>query len=199
MKKTGQLRSSHHLSGGQNTVWTWFGFWAVLLGLSQTAALADDTVSEPAGYRLENYKAPVPATLKGAQVVTTEEAIALWKSKATVFVDVLPHDPKPAALPQGTVWREKVREDIPGSIWLANVGYGVINSETEAYFRKGLISRLGDDKRRKILFYCMENCWMSWNAAKRAVEWGYEAVLWYPLGTDGWVAAKQPTRKNEPY
>lgn len=176
------------------------GFLAVLMALSQTAsALAGKTVPEPANYRLDNYKAPVPATLRGAKVVTTPEAIALWKSKNVVFVDVLPHDPKPANLPQGTVWKEKIREDIPGSIWLANVGYGVINKETEAYYRKGLMSRLGDDKRRKVLFYCMENCWMSWNAAKRAVEWGYKSVLWYPLGTDGWVAAKQPTRKNEPY
>jgi PQQ-dependent catabolism-associated CXXCW motif protein len=175
------------------------GFLAVLLMAPQMPAIAGGTVPEPAEYRMENYKAPVPATLKGAKVVTTQEAIALWKSKAAVFVDVLAHDPKPANLPEGTIWKEKVREDIPGSVWLANVGYGVINKETEAYYRKGLTDLLGDDKNRKVLFYCMENCWMSWNAARRAVEWGYKSVLWYPLGTDGWAAAGQPTRKNEPY
>jgi rhodanese-related sulfurtransferase len=31
---------------------------------------------------------------------------------------------------------------------------------------------------------------MSWNAARRAItEYGFEEVLWYPLGTDGWEAA----------
>jgi PQQ-dependent catabolism-associated CXXCW motif protein len=181
--------------------WVRHGFGAVagLFAMMATAAVAGETVAEPAGYRMEEYRAAVPASLKGAKVVSTEEAIALWKDKSAVFVDVLPHDPKPANLPAGTIWKEKVREDIPGSIWLPNVGYGVINKETEAYFRKGLASRLGDDTNRKVLFYCMDNCWMSWNAAKRAVKWGYRSVLWYPQGTDGWVAAKQPTQRNEPH
>jgi PQQ-dependent catabolism-associated CXXCW motif protein len=184
---------------GEKTVRNCSCALAVLLTVLVTTAFAAETAPEPTEYRTENYRAPVPATLKGAKVVTTEETIALWKDKSAVFVDVLPHDPKPANLPAGTIWREKVREDIPGSIWLANVGYGVINKETEAYFRKGLKSRLGDDTKRKVLFYCMANCWMSWNAAKRAVDWGYKSVLWYPLGTDGWTAAKQPTQKNEPF
>jgi PQQ-dependent catabolism-associated CXXCW motif protein len=151
---------------------------AVLIVAGTGFALAAETVPEPDGYRTEAYRAPTPATLKGAKVITTDEAVKLWKSNDAVFVDVLPHDPKPAELPAGTIWKEKIREDIPGSIWLPNVGYGVINKETEAYFRKGLKSRLGDDVNKKVIFYCMENCWMSWNAAKRAVEWGYTSVIW---------------------
>jgi len=171
----------------------------LLMNVGVNLAVAEGNAPEPKGYRTEMYRAPVPATLKGAKVVTTDEAIALWKDKETVFIDVLPHDPKPANLPAGTIWRDKVREDIPGSIWLANTGYGILNKETEAYFRKGLESRLGHEKNRRVLFYCMENCWMSWNAAKRVVEWGYRSVFWYPLGTDGWIAAGQATQKNEPY
>ena len=55
------------------------------------------------------------------------------------------------------------------------------------------------DKSRPVLFYCMTDCWMSWNAAKRAVEWGYGSVIWYPLGTDGWENAKLPLEENRPY
>lgn len=179
--------------------WNRLAVAAVLFLAATSAALAADAVPEPDGYRTQAYRAPTPATLKGAAVITTDEAVELWKSKKAIFVDVLPHDPKPAGLPAGTIWKEKMREDIPGSIWLPNVGYGVINKETEAYFRKGLRSQMGDDANRKVIFYCMENCWMSWNAAKRAVEWGYKSVIWYPLGTDGWIAAKQATRRNEPY
>ena len=40
---------------------------------------------------------------------------------------------------------------------------------------------------------------MSWNAAKRAVEWGYSSVVWYPLGADGWEEAKLPLEENKPY
>ncbi|MCO5064470.1 MAG: PQQ-dependent catabolism-associated CXXCW motif protein [Rhizobiaceae bacterium] len=158
-----------------------------------------DTVAEPSGYRMDEYRAPVPATLKGARVVDTAEAEKLWRDKSAVFFDVMPRAPKPANLPAGTVWRDKPRSGIPGSIWLVNVGYGDINAETEAYFRKGIESQVGDDKSRPILFYCMTDCWMSWNAARRAVSWGYASVLWYPLGSDGWAKAGLPLVEEEPY
>jgi PQQ-dependent catabolism-associated CXXCW motif protein len=148
---------------------------------------------------MEEYRAPVPDTLKGAKVVTTKEAEALWREKKAVFFDVMPNAPKPSNLPEGTIWKDKVRNDIPGSIWLANVGYGEINAETAAYFRAGIEAAAGPDKSKPILFYCMTNCWMSWNAAKRAVEWGYAPVLWYPQGSDGWENAKLPLTENRPY
>ena len=156
-------------------------------------------VGEPAGYRTDEYKAPVPETLAGARVVTTTEAEALWRGKQAVFLDVMPYTPKPANLPAGTIWRDKLRKDIPGSLWLANVGYGALPSETETYFRQALSAATGADKSKKILFYCMTDCWMSWNAAKRAVEWGYESVLWYPPGADGWEAAGLPLEKKTPF
>ncbi|WP_376705243.1 hypothetical protein RQ479_12055 [Mesorhizobium sp. ISC25] len=99
-------------------------------------------------------------------MVTTAEAEALWRGKKAVFFDVMPNTPKPTNLPAGTIWRDKVRKDIPGSIWLANVGYGAISEETANYFRHGLAAAAGTDKSRAILFYCMTNCWISWNAAK---------------------------------
>jgi PQQ-dependent catabolism-associated CXXCW motif protein len=111
----------------------------------------------------------------------------------------MPNTPKPANLPAGTIWRDKVRKDIPGSTWLANVGYGAISEETAGYFRQGLATQAGSDKSRPILFYCMTNCWMSWNAAKRAIEWGYSSVIWYPLGADGWQSANLPLEENKPY
>lgn len=156
-------------------------------------------VDEPPGYRMDEYKAPVPDTLQGAKVVTTEEAEALWRKKGALFIDVMPETPKPANLPAGTIWRDKVRKDIPGSIWLANVGYGAIPGETADYFRQGLASATASDKSRPILFYCMTNCWMSWNAAKRAIEWGYSSVIWYPSGADGWESAKLPLEEKRPY
>ena len=156
-------------------------------------------VEEPVGYRNEDYRAPVPETLKGARVVTTEQAEVLWKTKKAVFFDVMPNTPRPANLPEGTIWKDKERRDIPGSIWLANVGYGEINAETAAYFKAGIEAQIGTDKARPILFYCMTDCWMSWNAAKRAVEWGFGAVIWYPLGSDGWEKAGLPLEEKRPW
>ncbi|MDN5926358.1 MAG: PQQ-dependent catabolism-associated CXXCW motif protein [Hyphomicrobiales bacterium] len=156
-------------------------------------------VKEPAGYRMDDYRAPVPDTLRGARVVTTGKAEELWRQKDAVFLDVMPYTPKPANLPAGTIWRDKVRNDIPGSLWLANVGYGALSRETEAYFRHALEAVTGNDRSRPLLFYCMTGCWMSWNAARRAVEWGYSSVLWYPLGADGWEKTGLPLDENKPY
>jgi PQQ-dependent catabolism-associated CXXCW motif protein len=170
---------------------------ASFLGLAGPAWAGQ--IDEPTGYRMDEYRAPVPETLQGATVVTTAEAEALWREKKAVFFDVMPNTPKPANLPAGTLWRDKVRKDIPGSIWLANVGYGAISEETASYFREGLAANAGTDKSRTILFYCMTDCWMSWNAAKRAIEWGYRSVLWYPQGSDGWESANLPLVENRPY
>jgi PQQ-dependent catabolism-associated CXXCW motif protein len=165
----------------------------------QVPALADDRIAEPSGYRMEEYRAPVPETLQGARVVTTQEAAALLKEKRAVFFDVMPHTPKPAKLPAGTIWREKVRNNIPGSVWLPNVGYGALSPETEDYFRNALESLTSGDRKRMILFYCLTDCWMSWNAAKRAIAWGYGSVIWYPMGADGWEREGRRVTEAKPY
>jgi PQQ-dependent catabolism-associated CXXCW motif protein len=57
---------------------------------------------------------------------------------AATFIDVLPHPPKPQDLPAGTIWREKPRLNIPGSVWLPDTGYGTLAAATEDYLRHGL-------------------------------------------------------------
>ena len=155
-------------------------------------------VDEPPGYRMDTYRSPVPATLEGATVVSPGEAHALWEAGETVFIDVLPRPPKPANLPEGTVWREKPRFSIPGATWLPNVGFGAIADVTDAYFREGLASATGGNPDRPVLFFCLENCWMSWNAAKRAQDYGYTSVHWLPEGTEGWTRLGHPLEEIEP-
>jgi PQQ-dependent catabolism-associated CXXCW motif protein len=168
-----------------------------LLVFAGAAAWGGQTPPEPAGYRMSDYRGPTPATLAGARVLTTAEAAALWKAGAA-FVDVLPHAPRPANLPPDTIWREKARMDIPGSIWLPDTGYGALAAVTENYLRDGLATATGGNRTRCLVFYCMKDCWMSWNAAKRALSIGYKNVAWYPDGTDGWQAAKLPLREARP-
>lgn len=170
------------------------------LALAATAAKAQSAPQppEPDGYRLDAYRAPVPATLKGASVIDTAKAYDLWNRKTAVFVDALPHAPKPEGLPKNAVWREQPRFDIPGGIWLPDTGFGAISEATRRYFEKGLSRATGDDKAKPLVFYCLANCWMSWNAAKRAMTLGYRNVSWYPEGTDGWAAAKHPLAEKKP-
>ena len=102
---------------------------------------------------MEDYRGPAPATLAGVRVVTTGEAAELWKAGAA-FVDVLPRVPRPANLPPGTIWREKPRMDIPGSIWLPDTGYGALAATTESYLRHGLELITAGDPAKWLVVYC---------------------------------------------
>ena len=89
------------------------------------------------------------------------------------------------------------RLDIPGSLWLPDTGYGELAPVMLDYFRRGL-DRALDGRQRPLVFYCLKDCWMSWNAAKRALAQGYSNVAWYPGGSDGWAAAGLPVEKRTP-
>ncbi len=161
-------------------------------------ARAQQDPPEPEGYRTDNYRAPVPDTLAGARVLTTAQAEAIWRSGSGVFVDVLPRPPKPPNLPAGTIWRDKPRLNIPGSIWLPDTGYGALAAATEDYLRDGLANASGGDHAKLLVIYCQADCWMSWNAAKRALAYGYSNVAWFPEGTDGWQRADLPLKDSQP-
>ena len=176
--------------------------YAASLMLAFTALIgavrADELVPEPDGYRTDDYRAPVPDTLASARVLSTAEAEAIWRAKTGVFIDVLPRPPKPANLPPGTVWRDKPRFNIPGSIWLPDTGYGALATPTENYLRQGLLRASGGNRAALIVVYCLADCWMSWNAAKRTLSYGYSNVAWYPDGTDGWQRADLPVVESQP-
>jgi PQQ-dependent catabolism-associated CXXCW motif protein len=153
---------------------------------------------EPSGYRSHDYRAPTPATLAGARVVTTTEAEALWRDGTAIFIDVMPRPPRPSNLPPGTVWRDRPRSNIPGSLWLPDTGYGELAAQTEDYLRTNVERVTGGDRSRLLVVYCLRDCWMSWNAAKRLVAMGYAGVAWYPDGTDGWTDALLPVADAQP-
>jgi PQQ-dependent catabolism-associated CXXCW motif protein len=180
-------------NGSRAAVWL-----AVIATIFAAASARAADVPEPEAYRLEDYRAPTPATLRGAKVIGTEEAEKLWRSHMASFVDVLPRPPRPRNLPAGTLWRDKPRPDIPGSIWLPDTGYGALAPSMADYFVKGLEKATHGDRARLLVLYCLADCWMSWNAAKRAREIGYSNVAWYREGTDGWLAAGLPLEEAVP-
>jgi PQQ-dependent catabolism-associated CXXCW motif protein len=168
---------------------------AVLVAASGAKA-AD--APEPDTYRLEDYRAPTPARLRGARVIGTEDAEKIWRSHSASFVDVLPRAPRPRDLPEGTLWRDKPRANIPGSVWLPDTGYGELAANMADYFAKGLEKATNGDRARLLVLYCLVDCWMSWNAARRALSLGYSNVAWYREGTDGWLAAGLPLQDSTP-
>src|SRR5690242_9010798 len=109
-------------------------------------AAAGPLPPEPAGYRTSDYRAAVPATLNGRPALTTEQAAALWRQGSAVFIDALPQPPRPQGLPPDTIWHPKSRNDIPGSVWLPDTGYGELAPVMEAWFERNLQAVTHDDR-----------------------------------------------------
>ncbi len=124
--------------------------------------------------------------------------MAIWRKKAAVFVDVLPQPPRPTGLAPGTIWNPKPRLDIPGSIWLPDTGYGELPAPMLDYFKRELSAATSGNRRKPLVFYCKPDCWMSWNAAKRALVLGYTRVAWYPGGAPEWEKSGLPLQLRQP-
>lgn len=155
-------------------------------------------IAEPDGYRGPPYRAEVPATLLGEPGLTPEQALGLHKQGA-VFIDVLPRDRRPPDLPQGTIWRDRPHETIPGAIWLPGVGYEALAPEQANWFAAVLHDLRAARPDAPLVFFCQSDCWMSWNAARRAVETGHDHVLWFPEGQEGWSAMGQDLAPATPH
>lgn len=145
-------------------------------------------VPEPAGYRTADYRAPVPAGLAGARTIDLEGLKALVAEEDPLLVDVMPTQPKPENRPADALWRDPQRESIKGAVWLANLGHGTLSAEEDAAFKTELLRRAGSLDRPVVLF-CEPQCWMSWNAAKRALGYGFRNIIWFPGGVAAWREA----------
>jgi len=166
---------------------TYFLFLISLLFMSMHTVTFGSDVPEPEGYRLEEYDAPVPLTLTGA---TTVDAIAVKKlrdEQNALIVDVIPAHRKPDFIPENQIWIPPDHAGIPGAVWLPDTGYGVLSEATIAYLTENLKKHTSGNLEVPIVFYCRLDCWMSWNAAKRALSYGYENVYWFADGIDGWT------------
>lgn len=170
------------------------------MGSAALAESAPETeVPEPSDFRMDDYRKPVPKSLAGAKgVLTAEAGKKLMDEAHAVLIDVYPHAPKPPNLPASTIWRDPPHRSIKGAVWVPNVGYGKISDETQAYFTRELERLSGSDKAKPVVFFCLRDCWMSWNAAKRAMQMGYTAVYWLPDGSDGWEEAGYDLANIEP-
>ena len=167
-----------------------------ILGAGLLVAGPAAAVDEPAGYRMDGYRSPTPAGLAGATTVDTAAARTLIEGGQAIPINVMKLDR--STLPGGSWIMAKPFHQIPGSVWLPGVGVGDPGPEMTAWFARHLARLTGGDTGRGVLFYCLADCWMSWNAAKRALSLGYTRVYWYPLGSDGWMEAGLPTEEGRP-
>lgn len=154
---------------------------------------------EPPGYWTGPINAPVPVTLTGGKVIHDARQLrTLLKRPGTVIVDVSNAPRRPDNLATGAPWLPLPHQAIPGTIWIPGAGLGEIPAPVDDFFRKQLATATGNDPARRVVIYCHQTCWLSWNAAKRAIRYGYRNVYWYRDGIEGWKAAHLPTAVIEP-
>ena len=177
-----------------------FALLLSLLAVLSSQSVAQDAKSyseEPAGFRLTDYRTPVPKTLTGATTLSTEELEALIQASQPLLIDVLPKTKQPDWWPENQVWLPEPHVTIPSAYWLPEIGFGTINEQVEIVFKQFMHEMTEDRLDYPVVLFCRENCWISWNAAKRLVGYGYSQVYWFPDGIDGWQGNLNDTEKVE--
>lgn len=150
------------------------------------------------GYRSEHYISATPDSLPGGRVLSMHEVLVLYTRPDVVMVDVLSAgDVEPDPF-DGSWAIENPHNNIPGSIWLPNVGRGYIDDVMSLYFEEQLSQASAKNFDSHLIFYCIERCWMAWNAAKRAMTLGYKNVSWFPRGMTEWEPAGHPVEVSQP-
>lgn len=172
---------------------------AILAGTVAPAWAEEATaLFDARGYRAREFRAPTGTDPPpGVSVIGTEELLRLVESGRVLPVDVLSAPRRPDSLPAGALWLPQPRNDIPGSLWLPDLGLADPGPDREARFRSAIEAAL-KHRPRPLAVYCRVDCWLSWNAAKRIAGWGIADVRWYPGGSDAWDDELLPTEQAVP-
>jgi PQQ-dependent catabolism-associated CXXCW motif protein len=167
---------------------------ALSLSLLLGVAHAETALFSPDGYRIALYRSPTPNQLDGAAIIDTTSLQALLKqTPRPVLIDVYRRQ-----WLQGRFIEDQPHENVPGSHWLANTGDGDLSAEWAGYFARHLTALTAGDLAQPLVFYCRSDCWLSWNAVKRAAAMGYKTLYWYRDGLDAWQAANLPVMAARP-
>lgn len=150
--------------------------------------------AEPQGFWTGPVNDPVPATIQGGKVIHTQQLNELLQNSKPLVIDVSDSPRRPENFPATSTWLPKPHPGIPGAIWIPGAGLAAPPADVEQRYKQ----QLGSDLSRLIVVYCHEKCWLSWNGAKRAIQYGYTNVYWYPDGIEGWRKAKLPTEVLKP-
>jgi PQQ-dependent catabolism-associated CXXCW motif protein len=130
------------------------------------------------------FHGPTPASIPGGQVITTKGLVELMRGgQARVLVlDVL----------GGAEQIQGAQYAVPAS------QPGAFNDQTQQQFAGYLQQATSGNKQHPIVTYCLSTqCWMSYNAALRAINAGYTNVLWYRGGIEAWKQAGMPTQRTQ--
>lgn len=130
-----------------------------------------------------NYHSMTPPSIPGGKTYSTKELRDLMVGDTEpVLIDVL----------QGGE-----RASIPGALLIPGAGMQETALLEERFAE--ILTASVPDKSTPVVFFCLSyECWLSYNAALRAIRLGYKSVIWYRGGIEAWKAAKLPVMRAKP-
>jgi PQQ-dependent catabolism-associated CXXCW motif protein len=129
--------------------------------------------------RSDKFHSMTPPSINGGQVMTTKELRDLMLSNSNVLlIDVL---------------NGSNRNSLPNTLLIPGAGEAETTSREKGF--ADALQLAAKDKTSPIVFFCLSyECWLSYNAALRAIKLGYTNVIWYRGGIESWKAAGLPLR-----
>ena len=121
---------------------------------------------------------PTPTQIPGGRVIATQELAALLTSgRPVLLLDVLGG-----------------QQMLPGAVTgIGAAPGGSFNDQIQQGFSQYLYGATRGQTNFPIVTYCASpQCWMSYNAALRAIRAGFTNVAWYRGGVEAWSAAGYP-------
>jgi rhodanese-related sulfurtransferase len=163
---------------------------ALAMAQAKTGVYADEDkdwgVPPAKQLRTAGYHSPTPLQIPGGKVVTTGELRALMEQNPRPYViDVLGGG---------------IHTTIAGAFWMIAAGAGDMSKDEEERFARAIAAFAGGDKARPMVFFCVDSeCWLSYNAALRAIRLGYTNVMWYRGGIASWRVGQNPMTQSDPF
>lgn len=162
--------------------------------LLASAALAEAPLFSADGYRLSHYRSPTPLSHDNARTLDTAALQQLLREQPqTRLIDVYRRQ-----WLHGQFIEDDLHANLPNSLWLANTGDGQLTPQWQRYLREHLRQASQGNTAWPLVFYCRSDCWLGWNAIKRAHHLGYRNLYWYRDGIDAWQQAGLPLIPAQP-
>lgn len=122
---------------------------------------------------------PTPTSIPGGHTITTDRLLALYQQgqqTGLLVFDVL-----------GSGYTLPMAQNAVGA-----AEPGSFNDQVQRNFGQFLQQTTQGNTGRPMVFYCQgPHCWMSYNAALRAIHLGYRQVYWYRGGVEAWQSVQQ--------
>ena len=79
-------------------------------------------------------------------------------------------------------------------------GAGDLSPDESRRFVSAMAKFAAGDKGRPIVFFCADaECWLSYNAALRAIAAGYTNIMWFRGGIAAWLHAGFRMSQADPF